>query len=158
TIGVIAPGGLDFGDARLGAKTISLALPSINIGSEVSLAAAATDGVLPVGWSLTQARLNALIDGDAGNGIPGLESLVLTATNSINFVGSVSIDTTDDVGAARASLTLQTPALYGLGNADDVAVLRTDRLVWNGVLRNEGGTPPRSSSAPPGAILPFGPG
>lgn len=145
--------------ARYGAKYLTLSMPSINIGEQAALDAAAN--VLPVGLRLNQDLLTRLLAGNTGIGVPKVESLVLTALQSVNFYGTTALNTIDPVTgkSSLASFVLNTPAIYGLGNAGDVATITTDKLVWNGVsdgvLRASNQAP---SSAKPGGVIAGGAG
>lgn len=145
--------------ARYGAKYLTLSMPSINIGEQAALDAAAN--VLPNGLRLNQDLLSRLLAGNAGIGVPKLESLVLTASQSVNFYGTTALNTIDPVTgkSSLASFVLNTPAIYGLGNTGDVATITTDKLVWNGVsdgvIRASNQAP---SSAKPGGVIAGGAG
>ncbi|KHK52954.1 hypothetical protein PI87_19165 [Ralstonia sp. A12] len=145
--------------ARYGAKYLTLSMPSINIGEQAALDAAAS--VLPSGLRLNQDLLSRLLAGNTGIGVPKLENLVLTASQSINFYGTTALNTIDPVTgkSSLASFMLNTPAIYGLGGAGDVATITTDKLVWNGVsdgvLRTSNQAP---SSAKPGGVIAGGAG
>lgn len=156
TIGFLAPGQLSLdSDARLGTRSLILSLPTINIGDADTLSAAGAAGILPDGWQLDQARLLSLALGDQQAGIPGLESLVLTTSRSVNLFGSFDLDATQ----ADLSLIFNSPALYGWGNGEDTATLRADRFVWNGVRRTTGsGQDLAYSSQPAGPVTEGGPG
>ncbi|MEI9993005.1 MAG: filamentous hemagglutinin family protein [Rhizomicrobium sp.] len=112
--------------ALIGGKGLSLSAPEINIGTADSLAAAESAGALPEGLSVTQAELNALLAGNASANIPALQSLTLTATGSLNLVGTVDFDTTK-----LATLEIDTPAIYGLGETGDTAAINAGTLIWS---------------------------
>ena len=145
--------------ARYGAKYLTLSMPSINIGEQAALDAAAN--VLPNGLRLNQDLLSRLLAGNTGIGVPKLENLVLTASQSVNFYGTTALNTIDPVTgkSSLASFVLNTPAIYGLGNTGDVATITTDKLVWNGVsdgvIRASNQVP---SSAKPGGVIAGGAG
>lgn len=145
--------------ARYGAKYLTLSMPSINIGEQAALDAAAN--VLPSGLRLNQDLLTRLLAGNTGIGVPKLENLVLTASQSVNFYGTTALNTIDPVTgkSSLASFVLNTPAIYGLGGAGDVATITTDKLVWNGVsdgvIRAANQVP---SSAKPGGVIAGGAG
>ena len=146
--------------ARYGAKYLTLSMPSINIGEQAALDAAAS--VLPDGLRLNQDLLSRLLAGNTGIGVPKLENLVLTASQSVNFYGTAALNTIDPVTgrSSLASFVLNTPAIYGLGNAGDVATITTDKLVWSGI---SDGVPRSSvnqapSSLKPGAVIAGGAG
>lgn len=144
-------------NARYGAKYLNLGLANINIGEASALDAAENAGVLPGGLSFTQSVLDGLLQGNQGAGIPKLETLILSAGQSINFFGSAGIDTIDPVTgkSSLAELVFNTPAIYGAGGTGDVASITTGSLIWNGVRIGEGraGT---SAAAP--AVVPGGAG
>ncbi|MDQ8727797.1 filamentous haemagglutinin family protein [Bradyrhizobium sp. LHD-71] len=148
--------------ARFGTRDLELALPYINIGTAEQLAAAAAAGILPGGLSLNQAVLDRLVRGDPQTGAPGMKNLILSAVNSINFYGSVSLSTLDESGkSVLESFVLSTPAIYGHGGADDSVTLTTERLVWSSRSLRTGATgsgQPVYGPAAPGAIIANGPG
>ncbi|WP_447990693.1 filamentous haemagglutinin family protein [Achromobacter spanius] len=125
--------------AGYGARYLTLAVGSVNAGSEQALAAAATRGALGAGLSLDQTLLNRLMAGDQRFGAPALEMLTLAVSDSFNFFETVTLDTTDPAtGKSRLqTLALTAPAIYGYGQAGDVATLRAGNLIWNGSV-----TPP----------------
>lgn len=137
------------GDAvRYGTRNLSLAVGGINVGSAASIAEATARGTLPAGMTLNQDVLGRLLLGDTSVGAPALEALSLTARESVNFYGDVSLSTYDAVTGKSAlqQLVLGTPAIYGHGDADAVARIHTDTLIWSGAL------------APAGSIVADGPG
>lgn len=125
-----------------GTRHLGLAVGRINVGSAQALASAAADGVLGRGLTLNQQVLDRLFRGDASTGVPGLETLTLSASDSLNFFGSSVLDTFDPLtGKNRLQdLILGVPAIYGQGHADDRAVIRTGSLIWNGA-RTPAGAP-----------------
>ncbi|QQB35150.1 filamentous hemagglutinin family protein [Achromobacter deleyi] len=124
-------------DVGYGARYLTLAVGAINAGTQASLAAAAARGVLGSGLSLDQSLLNRLLAGDARFGAPALEMLTLSVADAFNFYGTVTLDALDPAtGKPRLkTLALTAPALYGDGQAGDVATLRAGELVWNGSTR-----------------------
>ena len=146
--------------ARYGAKSLTLSMSSINIGEQTTLDSAAS--VLPNGLRLNQALLSRLLAGNAGIGVPKLENLLLTASQSVNFYGTVALNTIDPMTgrSSLASFVLNTPAIYGQGNSGDVATITTDKLIWNGlsdgVLRSGNNKAP--SSLRPGGVIAGGAG
>lgn len=136
------------GDAvRYGTRNLSLALGGVNIGSVQALESAAARAALPAGMVLNQQVLDRLMLGDASAGAPALEALSLTARESVNFFGDVTLSTYGADGkSALQRLVLGTPAIYGYGAADDVARIHTDTLIWTG------------SRTPAGSIVAGGPG
>ncbi|SAI65713.1 Heme:hemopexin utilization protein A [Bordetella ansorpii] len=161
TIGFYSDVGVTLaGTPRIGTRNLSLAVPSFNIGSDASLAAV---GALPPGMNLNQRFLDTLFAGVPEVGAPALENLVLTANKSVNFFGSVDLDTIDPAtGRSRlAQLVFNTPAIYGYGGADDTVRLSTGTLVWNNALTRvtfSDYTQTQYGSVLPGALLPTGPG
>ncbi|MCF7750269.1 filamentous hemagglutinin family protein [Bacillus subtilis subsp. subtilis] len=137
------------GDAvRYGTRNLALAVGGINVGSADAIAEAAARGTLPAGMILNQDVLSRLLLGDTSVGAPALEALSLTARESVNFFGNVSLSTFDAVTGKSAlqQLVLGTPAIYGQGDADAVARIHTDTLIWSGAL------------APAGSVIAGGPG
>ncbi|QXI40741.1 filamentous haemagglutinin family protein [Pseudomonas xantholysinigenes] len=128
--------------ARFGTRHLGLAVGRINVGSAEALASAAAAGVLGSGLTLNQSVLDRLLSGDSGGGVPALETLTLSAADSLNFFGAAVLDTYDaQTGKSRLrDLVLGSPAIHGLGTAGEHAVLRTDSLIWNGA-RNSAGAP-----------------
>ena len=146
---------------RYGTKNLVLGVSTVNIGSEASLADAASRNALQPGLSFNQDILERLLAGNSGAGIPKLESLVLTARESVNFFGTVDVSTVDPATGQSSlkQLVLSTPAIYGYGNAGDVATLTTGNLVWTGI--SVGGyetSQPLRGSVPPAAVIPGGAG
>ena len=86
-------------NARYGARNLLLAMSTLNLGDEAALARAAA-GALPNGLMLNQRVLDRLLKGNAGPGIPAVETLILNARDSVNVFGSVTLDATQ--GRARA--------------------------------------------------------
>lgn len=126
-----------------GTRNLVLTVGTVNAGSNEDLAALAAAGTLTSGLTLNQSVLNRLLQGDTAYGAPALERLVLTAGESFNFFGDVSLDTTDpETGEARLdNLVLTTPAIYGYGDADAAATITTAKLTWAGVDDAELPTP-----------------
>jgi filamentous hemagglutinin family protein len=132
---------------RYGTRNLALALGGVNVGTAAALEAASAGGTLPSGLTLNQDLLDRLLLGDTAAGVPALESLAITARDSVNFYGDVTLSTYDTNGkSVLKQMVLGTPALYGHGDADTVARIHTDTLVWTGSL------------APAGAIVADGPG
>lgn len=121
---------------RYGTRHLTLALSNINVGTAQALSDAAGRNVLPAGLTLSQTVLDRLLRGDTQYGAPSLETLELSASQALNFYGTVSLDTYDlTTGKSRLSnLMLSTPAIYGAGSVDDVATIRTANLIWNGAV------------------------
>ncbi|MCQ9617054.1 hypothetical protein L1889_10350 [Paenalcaligenes niemegkensis] len=119
--------------ARYGTRNLSLAVGGVNIGTQEVLAAAQLRGVLPTGLTLNQDVLNRLLQGDQQYGAPALESLILTARNGLNFFETATLSTLGADGVSSLqNLVLNTPAIFGYGAADDVALIQTGNLIWNG--------------------------
>ncbi|MGE8150376.1 filamentous hemagglutinin family protein [Pseudomonas vancouverensis] len=129
----------DLGEAvRFGTRHLTLAVGAVNVGSAEAFAAA--NGRVPVGLTLNQNVLDRLLRGDTQYGAPAMETLGLTARDSFNFFGTVSLDTLDPhTGVSRlGSLVITTPAIYGFGETADVASIRTANLAWNGATQAPG--------------------
>ncbi|KHA70340.1 hemagglutinin [Pseudomonas chlororaphis] len=124
---------------RFGTRHLALSVGSVNAGSAEALAAAGSR--VPAGLMLNQNVLNRLLRGDTQYGAPALETLSLTTRDAFNFYGSVSLDTFDpQTGQSKLqNLLLVTPAIYGWGDASDVASIRTANLIWNGATQSPGG-------------------
>ncbi|WP_302118700.1 filamentous hemagglutinin family protein [Pseudomonas aeruginosa] len=122
------------GSVRYGTRNLTLAAGGFNVGEQALLAELAERGVLPTGLALDQQVLDRLLQGDASEGAPPLETLVLNARDAFNFYGDVSLDSYDpSSGRSRLSrLVLGTSAIYGYGDSDSVASIRTSNLIWNG--------------------------
>ncbi|MBN8755611.1 MAG: hypothetical protein BGP22_16555 [Variovorax sp. 67-131] len=136
TLAVATRGDFQMGDdARYGARNLVLAMGAVNAGSSEALSAARTRGALTPGLTLNQQVLDRLLNGDTSSGAPALERMALTAAESVNFFGGVSLNTIDPATghSSLASLVLSTPALYGYGNAQDVASIVTGKLTWVGI-------------------------
>ncbi|WP_454735810.1 filamentous haemagglutinin family protein [Cupriavidus necator] len=135
TIAAVTDQSFDLRDtARYGTRNLSLAVGGINVGSEAALAAVAARNALAPGLTLNQGVLDRLLRGDTGTGAPALENLVLTARDAVNFYDSIELSTIDPATGKSSldRLVLTSPAIYGLGDADAQARIRTDVLVWNG--------------------------
>ncbi|MBT2341600.1 MULTISPECIES: filamentous hemagglutinin family protein [Pseudomonas] len=137
SIAAATGGSLELDDrVRYGTRHLTLALSNINVGTSPALSDAAARNVLPAGLTLSQTVLDRLLRGDTEYGAPALETLELSAREALNFYGTVSLDTYDSAtGKSRlANLMLSTPAIYGAGDANDVAAIRTANLIWNGAV------------------------
>jgi len=119
---------------RYGTRNLTLGVSSVNAGTPQALADAAARNALPFGFALNQNVLNRLLAGDTRYGAPALETLILTARDSFNFYGSTSLSTLNAATGKSSlkNLVLNTPAIYGYGNAGDVATIQTGNLIWNG--------------------------
>ncbi len=141
TIAAATNGTFDLGEQVLyGTRNLTLAVGTINAGTADALAQAAARGVLPNGLTLNQSILGRLLRGDTSTGAPALERLTLTARESMNFYGTVALDTRDPLTGkySLATLALGTPAIYGYGAAGDEASIRTQNLIWNGATQAPG--------------------
>ncbi len=148
TIAFATSNEFELGDAvRYGTRHLALAVGGINVGSAAALAAAAARRALPSGLTLNQDVMDRLLRGDTSTGAPALQTLSLTAAQSFNFYGDTTLSTLDASGKSLLdNLALTTPAIYGHGDAGDVARIRTGTLVWNG------------TTALPGAVVAEGAG
>src|SRR5450830_32575 len=119
---------------RYGTRNLTLGVSSVNAGTPQALADAAARNALPFGFALNQNVLNRLLAGDTRYGAPALETLILTARDSFNFYGSTSLSTLNAATGKSSlkNLVLNTPAIYGYGNAGDVATIQTGNLIGNG--------------------------
>jgi filamentous hemagglutinin family protein len=127
SLNIIAPSdtNVTVGQANLGAKYAAIAVSAINIGSQAALDALA--GQLPSGIDFTAQSLSALLNGNAALGTPAATELTLTATQEVNIIGSVALN------SGTTDLVLNTPAIYGVGTASDVASITAPQFTWNGV-------------------------
>ncbi|MCW5298901.1 filamentous hemagglutinin N-terminal domain-containing protein [Herbaspirillum lusitanum] len=121
-------------NARYGSRNLLLAVSSLNMGSDAALGNAAANGMLPAGLSLNQGVLNRLLAGNAGVGVPAVESLIFNVRESVNMYGSVDLDTRNPVSGKSSiqRLVVGTPAIYGYGSATDKANILTEEFVWTG--------------------------
>lgn len=121
-------------NARYGSRNLLLAVSSLNMGSDAALGNAAANGMLPAGLSLNQGVLNRLLAGNAGAGVPAVESLIFNVRESVNMYGSVDLDTRNPVSGKSSiqRLVLGTPAIYGYGAATDKANITTEEFIWTG--------------------------
>lgn len=157
TIGFTTSGSVSLGEAELSARYLALAVPQINIGTADSFAAAEAAGVLGSGVRLSQTTLDRLLR-PAATGATAIERISLTVGESINLFGSVDFDLRSPVGNTGAALVLNSPAIYGWGDADDVARIATDTLIWNGLSTGMGTSLSPFTSRGPGAVAPGGAG
>ncbi|MDI4233284.1 filamentous hemagglutinin family protein [Bradyrhizobium sp. Arg237L] len=162
SIVLAAPGSLTMGNVNFGARYLTVTQDVINAGTDAALAAAQAAGQLPSGWNLTQAALDKLLHPSTTAGVPALEQLTLTVGGSFNLIGSVALDARgQSAGSKEVQFVINTPAIYGLGNAGDTASITADTLIWNGIrtgngLPDTGGVPYGSKA--PAAVVPGGPG
>jgi filamentous hemagglutinin family protein len=117
--------------AHFGSRDITLAVGSINIGSDADIAAAGGPG----GVLFDQSLFDVLLHGDPDHGAPALEKITLAAAGAINLFGNASLDAT----GSGVDLVLNTPAIYGYGAAGDEATIAAGNITWNGVA---GAAPP----------------
>ncbi|WP_432241015.1 filamentous haemagglutinin family protein [Herbaspirillum robiniae] len=116
-----------------GTRNLTLAVGRINVGTPAALAAAAAGNALAPGLTFNQDVMTRLLRGDTSTGAPAMENLLLTAGQSMNFFGDVTLSTLDANGrSSLKNLVLTTPAIYGYGDAASVARIQTGSLVWNG--------------------------
>jgi filamentous hemagglutinin family protein len=158
-------GSLSLGEnVNYGAREIAFSAANIDIGTAQTLAVAAQTNTLPAGLLLDQAVLSSLLKGNPQVGAPALQTLILSASQSINFYGSVNL-TTIDAATGKSTLQtleLETPAVYGAGGPGDTASITTGTLYWNGLAQiglNPADTQlPTYTDTPPGPVIPNGPG
>ncbi|WP_333837448.1 filamentous haemagglutinin family protein [Novosphingobium sp.] len=155
TIGISAPVSFD-GAPLLGANTLALSAGGVNLGTAEDLATAQTAGTLPVGLNLTQDLFASLVAGDPANNVVGVRNLRLSSPGSINIFGAVHLDL-----SALDTITLTTPAIYGMGDVGDTAALKANNLIWDVTQRVASSNSDGSlnyASATPGAVSSDGPG
>ncbi|MEW6436168.1 MAG: filamentous hemagglutinin family protein [Pseudomonadota bacterium] len=160
SIVLAAAGNLTMGDADLGARYLTVSQNEVNIGTAASLAAAQAAGALPQGWNLTQDVLDTLLAPPAESGLPALEELTLTAGAAVNLFGTVALNASGRNGT-DVTLVINTPAIYGLGGAGDVASIKANSFIWNGIRTGNGGTGNPSvpyGSGAPAPVVAGGPG
>jgi filamentous hemagglutinin family protein len=153
SINFVTGGSLTVGNnVRYGSAAITFDVANVNIGSPAALATAN----VPQGLQLTQTTINTLLAGDPSAGAPPLQTLTLTASQAVNFYGTVSLDTINPATgqSTLGQVVLSTPAIYGFGASSDVATLATGTLVWSGLSVGNGSA--ASSPAPP--VMTGGPG
>ncbi len=149
-------GAVQFGpNFQLGGRYLGLSFSTINAGDPGALA----NANVPGGFLLTQALLDRLVSGDPILGVPRVERLTLGASQSVNFFGSVALSTLDPATGQSfvKQLVLNTPAIYGYGDAADVASLSTGTLIWNGIITPGDINNPYVSGAA-GPVIANGPG
>jgi filamentous hemagglutinin family protein len=127
--------------ATYGGAYLDLAVPEINVGDPASVGVNAAPGL-----SLTQAVLQTLTAGVSAQGVPAVQILVLSASNSLNFFGTTGLD----LSGGNVQLVINSPAIYGFGLAGDVASIKAGTLVWNGDLVSN---PNFTGSGPPGGLV-----
>lgn len=160
TIAFASRGAVKLGEATdYGARYLALATGSVNIGSTDALALAAQQGILPGGIALNQGVLERLINGGGKGNAPAMERLILSASDSVNFYGTVNLDTRATNPGSRLQLVLNTPALYGHGSDADSATVSAATLVWNGLVGQKGsGFGSTPAAGLPGGVIANGPG
>ena len=145
-----------------GAKYIGFSAADINIGTAASLAGAQSMKALPTGILLDQTVLDQLFAGDPAVGAPALQILTLSAAQSINFYGSIDLNTINpNTGKSTLQdLVLDTPAVYGAGSGSDAATITTGTLIWNGLAQIgiTGVNIATYTDTPPGPVIPNGAG
>ncbi|MCP3018177.1 filamentous haemagglutinin family protein [Cupriavidus basilensis] len=109
--------------AHFGARNITLAVGTLNVGAGSAVAAAGASA----GLLIDQALFNTLLHGDPDHGAPALQRFTLSAANAINTFGTTGLDAT----GSGVDLQLATPAIYGYGNAGDRATFAADRIAWS---------------------------
>lgn len=158
TVGFVAADQLSLGQAQINARYLALSLPAVNVGTEASLAAAEAAGVLGTGWNLTQTALDRLLN-PATTNLAALERLSFSARDGINFYGNVTLDARNRGGSgAETMVILNTPGIYGWGDAATSATLAADKLVWNGISTGLGTVESPYVSLPPPPVQPGGAG
>lgn len=165
TIAFATNGGLNLGeDVNYGARYIGFSAAYINIGTPAGFAAAEKEGSLPTGLLLDQTVLGRLLAGDPALGAPALQILTLSAADSINFFGSVDLNTINPTTGKSSlqEMVFDTPAVYGSGSGSDVATITTGTLVWNGLAQLVSapgiGGATTYLDTPPGPVITGGPG
>ncbi|VFR25120.1 Filamentous haemagglutinin family outer membrane protein associated with VreARI signalling system [plant metagenome] len=158
-ISVATNGTFTLGDnVSYGTRNFTLSMASVHMGTGQTLAEVAAAGLLSPGLALNQDVLGRLLRGNTAVGTPALESLVLSAGESVNVFGNVDFDTRGAGGVSSLRrLVLSTPAIYGYGAAGDVATISTGEFVWAGSLAADRSQQPvlgdTTPAAPGGAIL-----
>ncbi|WP_398500488.1 filamentous hemagglutinin N-terminal domain-containing protein, partial [Variovorax sp.] len=150
------------GVPRLGARYLALSSSAFNVGNAETLAAARQGAAALAGLDLEQGFLAKLLRGDPVSGAPAVERLTFTAQNSFNFLGSVALDTYDSATGVSLldEFIINSPAIYGLGTAQDAATLRTDTLIWKSNTRTifDANYVASEVGLAPGAVNAGGPG
>jgi filamentous hemagglutinin family protein len=162
TIAFATNNGLNLGEnVNYGARYIGFSANDINIGTPAALAAAKKAGTLPSGILLNQIVLDRLLAGDLAVGAPALQLLTLSAAQSINFYGSINLNTINPATGKSTlqELVLDTPAVYGAGNGSDAVTITTSTLVWNGLAQlQEASFGTTYLDTPAGPVIANGPG
>jgi len=157
TIGFATSGAVSLGEAELSARYLALAVPDINIGTAESFAVAEAAGVLGSGVRMSQSTLEKLLN-PTKPGLISIERINLTVGESINLFGDVDFNLRTAGGDTSAMLVLNSPAIYGWGDAGDVARITTDTLIWNGLSSGAGTSLNPFVSRDPGAVTAGGAG
>ncbi|WP_141454098.1 filamentous haemagglutinin family protein [Pseudoxanthomonas sp. z9] len=156
TLAFSTNGELALGDAQYNARYFALTAPSLHIGTDAAFARAEEAGAIGDGVRLSQTLLERLIHPSAGQ--QAVERVSLSAGNSINLFGEVDFDLGRASGDADTQLWLETPALYGWGEADETARIAAGTVVWNGLASGLGTPASPYVSAAPGAVVAGGAG
>lgn len=141
SINVATNGGLQLRDtASYGTRQLGVSVAAINLGSDDAIAQAAAAAALPPGMLMNQQVLTTLLRGNTATGAPALETLKLSAAESINVFGSVDLDTRDSATGKSSlrTLVLGAPAIHGYGNSSDRARIFAGNLTWAGALAASG--------------------
>ncbi|VFR77593.1 Filamentous haemagglutinin family outer membrane protein associated with VreARI signalling system [plant metagenome] len=140
-------------DVRYGTENLTLAVGSVNIGSQADLAALAGRGSLSAGLTMDQSVLDRLLQGDDDHGAPALKTLNLTARDSVNFFGSTGLSTLDASGVSTLeNLVLSTPAIYGYGERGEIASIETGHFIWQGATQAPGAIVSQGAGTGEGAL------
>ncbi|UUS13900.1 hypothetical protein NMB32_18680 [Stenotrophomonas sp. CD2] len=141
SINVATNGGLQLRDtASYGTRQLGVSVAAINLGSDDAIAQAAAAAALPPGMLMNQQVLTTLLRGNTATGAPALETLKLSAAESINVFGSVDLDTRDSATGKSSlrTLVLGAPAIHGYGNSSDRARIFAGNLTGPVHLRQVG--------------------
>ena len=156
TLAFSTNGELALGDAEYNARYFALTAPSLHIGTDAAFARAEEAGAIGEGLRLSQTLLDRLQSPSAGQ--RAVERVSLSASGSINLFGEVDFDLGRASGDADTQLWLETPALYGWGEADETARIAAGTVVWNGLATGLGTPGAPYASAAPGVVQAGGAG
>jgi filamentous hemagglutinin family protein len=156
TLAFSTNGELALGDAEYNARYFALTAPSLHIGTDAAFARAEAAGAIGDGVRLSQTLLDRLVRPSAGQ--RAVERVSLSAGSSINLFGEVDFDLGRASGDADTQLWLETPALYGWGEADETARIAAGTIVWNGLATGIGTPGVPYASAAPGVVQAGGAG
>ncbi len=132
-VGLFTPQNLTVG------ANVTFGAPTLTLGSgTITLEGADAGASQANGLVLTQAKIDALLAGGQGAGVPAVQSLELDAGAGLALAGNVSLDLS---ASAANTLVLATPAILGLGGAADTATIRDGTVVWTGVPGATPGVP-----------------